>query len=279
MASSRWMWMVVWWSSVVRGETDMAQFQADHLVPLTSVAQLPTLAIEDLVEVFTLRTEMVVGNMLEPLMVTMEHYALAFRRSSVDWETARRGEQVTSVHFLPRNSSALLGLPVFSGRNGSGSVGWPDASAHVMVTKHGSRFDFDLWEDADYIGTIGGLAFSRLVAQLPLYEATHDTYTAFEVYGAAPVNDDVFVQWCLERLAKEGATLTPLMRPERRALRLHARNSPSLVPNAKVDVFANAVRTCVFSKSAVQGSERWPLQVLAARSTAPLSACLRVGKG
>merc|ERR1712147_200408 len=34
-----------------------------------------------------------------------------------------------------------------------------------------------------------------------------------------PVNDDLFVQWCLERLGDAGATLTPLMRPARWPLR------------------------------------------------------------
>ena len=262
-------------AALASAERDLQRFAADHLEPLKSAAQLPTLAVEDLMEVFTLRTEVVIPSMLEPVTVSMEHYALAFRLNSVDWDRARTGADVTSVHFLPRNVSALLGLPVFGGANGTGAASWPDATGEVLVTKAGHNFDFDLWQDADYIGTVGGRAFARLAEAMPSYGASGGHYSAFEVYGAMPVNDDLFVQWCLERLGEAGATLTPLMRPERRRLKLHARQSPTLAFNANPATFATSVRDCVIRKAdAGAGSARWPLRQLVNEASSPLSACL-----
>ena len=78
-------------AALAAAERDLQRFAADHLEPLKSAAQLPTLAVEDLMEVFTLRTEVVIPSMLEPVTVSMEHYALAFRLNSVDWDRARTG--------------------------------------------------------------------------------------------------------------------------------------------------------------------------------------------
>ena len=261
-----------------------ALFATEHLAPLTSAAQLPQVEIDDLIEVFTLSTEVVLtDSLLAPAAVTMEHYALAFRPQAVSWSEAKRGDRVTSARYLPRNASALLGLPVFSGPNGTGAAVWPDARAAVMVS---DRFDYGLWRDADYVGTVGGAAFARLSAELPKYaDARGDFYAAFEVYGAPPSNDEAFVQWCLDRLAKHGATLTPLMRPERRRLALSAKASPTAVARASAEgllgAFATSLRACVLSTSAdgLGEASRRPLRGLAARDAAPLAeaplaACL-----
>ena len=91
---------MVWWPRVVvaglacvmrasHAERDIQTFTDEFLEPLVSALQLPQLDVEDLVEVFTLRTEVVIPSMLEPVMVSIEHYALAFRRNTADWDRAR----------------------------------------------------------------------------------------------------------------------------------------------------------------------------------------------
>lgn len=65
------------------------------------------------------------------------------------------------------------------------------------------------------VGTIGGAAFANLARELLGYATSNPLYRAVASTEAA-VDGGAFVLWCLETLAKRGATLTPLARLERR---------------------------------------------------------------